>query len=174
MDIILHKFKEAREIYMSNSKTLNIQTITPRYDEIEDRLRISINHKEKDNRIDLLITRNFILKLLPIYEEYVIKAYYSDISLTNKMPNDPFYTILKPNTNTRITSHSQLKTYQQDAALLLEVHFSFIKKDKLTLFKCQTKETQASVKLTLETLKTIFSLIKSTIPYYDWGISPDI
>jgi len=32
-----------------------IQTITPIYDEIEDRIRLTINYQETQNRIDLMI-----------------------------------------------------------------------------------------------------------------------
>lgn len=147
--------------------TLDIKTITPRYDEIEDRIRLSLNHKDIQNSVDFMLTRRFILKLLPSYEEYIYKVYDEQIQTEN------IYTTTKYNT-LRITNHTELKPYQDNPELLLGIQFSFIQKDKLTVLKLSTKHTEATATLNYESLINIFALIKSAIPHFDWGISQNI
>ena len=63
----------------TEQKTIYIQTLTPLYDKVEDRIRLSINYQDIANRIDLMITRAFILQLLPIFEEFIYKHYPESI-----------------------------------------------------------------------------------------------
>jgi len=146
---------------------INIQTITPKYDVIEDRVRLMINHKDENSRIDFMMTRNFVLQLLPSYEEYLHKVY-------TKLMQDDTPTQDKQTKGARIPNHTALVPYQEEAELILNIQFSFIDKNEITVVKVKTKQSQAIVRLEYEALKSMFRLIKSTIPYYDWGISPHI
>ena len=146
---------------------INIQTITPKYDVIEDRVRLMINHKDENSRIDFMMTRNFVLQLLPSYEEYLHKVY-------TKLMQDDTPTQGKQTKGARIPNHTTLAPYQEKAELILNIQFSFIDKNEITVVKFKTKQSQAIVRLEYEALKSMFRLIKSTIPYYDWGISPHI
>jgi hypothetical protein len=146
---------------------LTIKTVTPRYDEIEDRIRLSINHMDSKSRIDFILTRKFILKLLPSYEEYMFKVYYE------KMQNESTTTTPKYK-SIRISDHSKLAPYQENPELLQSIQFSFQEKNDLTILKFGTKYTEATATLNYESLTNIFALIRSTIPHFDWGISPRI
>ena len=55
------------------AKVISAQTFTPVYDELEDRIRLSVNYQDVNNRIDFLITRNLIINLLPSIEEFIYK-----------------------------------------------------------------------------------------------------
>ena len=147
--------------------TLDIKTITPRYDEIEDRIRLSLNHQNIQNPVDFMLTRRFILKLLPSYEEYIYKVYDKKIQTEDTHKTTKYNTL-------RITNHTELKPYQEDPELLQGIQFSFIQKSELTLLKLSTKHTEATATLNYESLTNIFALIKSAIPHFDWGISQNI
>ena len=148
-------------------KQINIQTITPRYDVLEDRIRLSLNHKDEHSRIDFMMPRNFVLQLLPSYEEYLLKVYY-------KLIQDDT-TISTPTTKgARMIDHNKLLDYQKNPELLRGIQFSFIEKSGITVVTFQTKQTHATVRLEYEALRSMFVLIRTTIPYYDWGISPHV
>ena len=148
-------------------KQLKIQTITPRYDVIEDRIRLTLNYKASQDRMDFMLTRKFILKLLPGYEEYLLKVYYEEMQKTK-------HTTISKNKNTRLNDHSTLEEYQRKAELLLGTQFSFISKNKLTLLKLQSQHSEATATLTYEDLSNLVEVIKSAIPYFDWGVSPHL
>jgi len=146
-------------------RQIKIKTITPRYDILEDRIRLSLNHNDIQNQIDFMLTRKFILNLLPSYEEYMLKVY-------NKEMQEKKYNNQKKQQGARLDNHNNLEPYQHNAELLLSIQFSFIPKDKLTILKFSTTHTEAIATLNLQDLINVFSLIKSTIPYFDWSVSP--
>lgn len=147
-------------------KTLKIETITPRYDVVEDRIRLSFNHQNMQSRTDFMLTRKFILKLVPSYDEYIFKVYPDSIEKMN--------TTTMKNKNTRIYNHSKFEAYQNNAMILHGIEFTFLTKDKLTLLKFYSKNVEATVTLNYLELNKLIQLIKSTIPYFDWGISTRI
>ena len=150
---------------MSYTK-LKIQTITPRYDVAEDRIRLSFNHQDKQSQIDFMLTRKFILKLLPSYEEYIYKVYADEIKKIDIKNVE--------NKNARIHDHSKLEPYQKEAMLLHGLEFTFLKNNKLTLLKFYSQSVEATVTLDYIELNKLVQLIKSTIPYFDWGLSPHL
>jgi hypothetical protein len=146
---------------------INIQTITPKYDVIEDRVRICFNHKDENTHIDYMMSRNFLLQLLPSYEEYLLKVYY-DLMNENVEP------IKAKHKGARMVNHENIAPYQKNAELIISVQFSFVEKTAITIVKFQCQSTEAIVRLDYEGLTNMFSLIKATTPFYDWGISPHI
>ncbi|CAA6822013.1 MAG: Unknown protein [uncultured Sulfurovum sp.] len=148
-----------------SKKQIKIQTITPRYDEIEDRIRLSLNHEDTENCIDFMMTRRFVLKLLPSIDEYMLKVYYKEMNQDTTTP--------AKHKGARIGNHNALKLYQENAELLLGIQFSFMEKNKLTQLKFNTKYTEATVTLNYESFMSIVTLIRATTPNFDWGISPD-
>jgi hypothetical protein len=62
---------------------IKAQTFTPMYSQSEDRIRLVINYADYSNRIDLWLTRAFLLKLIPTIEDcldqYDIAPLNSDI-----------------------------------------------------------------------------------------------
>jgi len=147
-----------------SQKQIKIETIHPIYDVIEDRIRLSFNHKQETNHVDFMMTRKFLLQLLPSYEEYLSKV-YADKTLNQKVSQ---------NKNARLSNHNQLKPYQHRAALLKGIEFSYIEKTQQTLLSFYSTHTKAYVRLNYEALIEIFNIIKSTIPHFDWSISPHL
>lgn len=148
-------------------KEINIQSIQPKYDVIEDRIRLLLNHKQEGNRIDFMMTRKFLLHLLPNFDEYMLKAYpeQTHTKLTDK--------ILKRK-NDWLNNHNDLKPYQYNAELIESVQFSFIEKKKITLLSFSSTETKATLSLNSQGLSEVFAILKTAIPYYEWGISHNL
>jgi len=141
----------------------------PKYDELEDRIRLSVNYDDYSNRVDLLITRSFILKLFPILDEYLIKYYKSDLPEVELPMNDRVTKDQEENIS--VSDGSSLELYKQEDELLLEINFSFIKENSKTLVQFVSKSSVTTAQLDEKSLKQVFSIIKTTVPFFSWGIS---
>jgi len=144
-------------------------SFTPKYDELEDRIRLSVNYDDYSNRVDLLITRSFILKLFPILDEYLIKYYKSDLPEVELSINDRVTKDQEENIS--VSDGSSLELYKQEDELLLEINFSFIKENSKTLVQFVSKSSVTTAQLDEKSLKQVFSIIKTTVPFFSWGIS---
>jgi len=144
-------------------------SFTPKYDELEDRIRLSVNYDDYSNRVDLLITRSFILKLFPILDEYLIKYYKSDLPEVELPINDRVTKDQEENIS--VSDGSSLELYKQEDELLLEINFSFIKENSKTLVQFVSKSSVTTAQLDEKSLKQVFSIIKTTVPFFSWGIS---
>lgn len=150
-------------------KDIIAKTFTPVYDEIEDRLRVVINYEDMANRIDFMITRNFILNLIPSAEDYMTKYYgvtefEQNVQIQNEQAKDKERSFSK-------TDGANFELLKTDEALLREVNFSFDQKTKNTVLRFSGKNISASVVVNADMLQQIFNVIKSAIPYIRWGIS---
>jgi hypothetical protein len=136
-------------------KKIIADTFTPLYDAIEDRIRLVINYQNIDSRVDLMITRSFILEFLPTMDEFVL----------NKDPE------VSPSSTT--TDNIDLELYKKQDELLTKVDFAFYQQTQQTQLKLYTKDTQIEAPLDKELLKNLLRVIKASVPYINWGISPD-
>ncbi|MDD5371929.1 MAG: hypothetical protein PHO62_00720 [Sulfurimonas sp.] len=145
-------------------KNITAKTFTPIYDELEDRLRLVINYQDIYNRVDFMITRNFILNLIPTAEEFMARQYgIADFETTPHIE-----------TNDKTTSKTDsvnLELLRTNDDLLLEVNFSYDQNLKRTILTLSSKSTTAKADLDGFMLSQIFQVIKSAIPYIRWGIS---
>ena len=151
-------------------KNINAISFTPKYDELEDRIRISINYDDFQNRVDLMLTRSLTIKLFPVFDEYILKFYDSEITPLTQSKNNIKEKILKED-STSITDNSNLELYKQEDELLIEVKFSYIKNTKQSVVKFLSKDSEVTAQLDLNSIKQIFTIIKSSIPFFTWGIS---
>ncbi|MDQ1337514.1 MAG: hypothetical protein QG617_481, partial [Campylobacterota bacterium] len=149
-------------------KNILAKTFTPLYDETEDRLRVVINYQDIHSRVDFMITRKFILNLIPSAEEFMIKHYgvaefkttaQSDVGLKSQ------------DKSVSKTDNINLELLKTDEELLTEVNFSFNVKSKRTVLTFSSKNIVAKADLDAFMLSQIFQVIKSAIPYMRWGIS---
>lgn len=148
-------------------------SFTPKYDELEDRIRISINYDDFDNRVDFMMSRSFVLKLFPILDDYMLKFYEMDLNPV-QAPQVNKEGVFKQDKSTSLTDGSNLELYKQEDELLIEVKFSFVKKTKTTIVVFESKSTQATARLDANSLKQIFTIIKKSIPFFSWGISHNL
>ncbi|QSZ40676.1 hypothetical protein GJV85_00585 [Sulfurimonas aquatica] len=146
---------------------------TPKYDVLEDRVRLSINYEDINNRVDFMITRAFSLKLLPTLSEYMDKFYAGTLPQESNAPQPSKDTLVK-NEQTSRTDDTNLELYKQGDELLKEVKFSYLKESKRTIIHFISEESIAVVNLDAPNMQQIFSVIKATIPYFSWGISQSL
>ncbi|MFT5660282.1 MAG: hypothetical protein ACI9TV_000923 [Sulfurimonas sp.] len=154
-------------------KKIKALSFTPKYDELEDRIRISINYDDFNNRVDLMMSRSFMLKLFPIVDDYMLKFYNSELGVDDSIKDNPKEK-MKQDSATSITDGSNLELFKQEDELLIEVKFSFIKETQMSIVVFETKNTQAVSTLDARSMKQIFSIIKSTTPFFSWGISHNL
>ena len=154
-------------------KNITALSFTPKYNELEDRIRISINYDDFDTRVDFMMTRSFVLKLFPILDEYMLKYYAMDLNTLQIQESKPGM-MIKQDKSTSQTDGSSLELYKQKDELLIEVKFSFVKKTKSTIVVFESKSTQATARLGADSLKQIFTIIKQSIPFFSWGISHNL
>lgn len=148
-------------------------SFTPKYDELEDRIRLSINYDDIQNRVDFMMTRAFILKLLPTLDEYMQRFYNLDLA-----PVKPAQTNTKEQAqsseSTSLTDGANLELYAQGDELLIEVKLSYVKKTNISIVQFISKQSVATAQLDANAMKQVFTIIKSTIPFFSWGISQNI
>lgn len=154
-------------------RNITALSFTPKYDELEDRIRISINYDNFDNRVDFMMSRSFVLKLFPILDDYMLKFYAMDLN-TVQIPQVNQELVTKQDKSTSLTDGSNLELYKQEDELLIEVKFSFIKKTKTSIIVFESNTTQATAQLDGYSLKQIFTIIKQSIPFFSWGISHNL
>lgn len=160
---------------MNNSKNITIQTITPTYDIIEDRIRLAINYQDTNNRIDMMITRSFILKLLPTIEEYIYKHYpdtiEDDISIQVEQSTTTDEQI-QENHSLDKTNMEDLALYQSTEDLLITIHLSYDQTSQNTTLQFVSKQNhKANISCDVKTLQNINNSIKNAIPKMNWGIA---
>jgi len=155
-------------------KSVNADNFTPKYDEVEDRIRLSINYDDIQNRVDFMITRSFIIKLFPVLDEYMSRHYSLDLSPQVSV-SAPVATQNKPDAKlTSPTDGANLELYKQDDELLTEMNFSYNPKNKITMITFSSHNSQAIAKLDSHLMKQVFLILKSSIPFFSWGISQNL
>ena len=151
-------------------RSLTAKTFTPKYDELEDRLRVVINYDDINNRVDFMLTRSFILNLIPSTDDYILKYY----NLEQERVDTPKSILQKDNQKNKTISETDgvnLELYKTDEELLRKVNFNYDKISKKTLVTFFSQNTVAKASLDGHMMQQIFSVIKLAIPYYSWGIS---
>jgi len=162
-------------------KIININTVTPTYDLNEDRIRLAINYQDVHNRIDMMLTRSFLLKLLPTIEEFVYKFYPNESiednvkievtysNDTDESNNTPAQSNLPANSSQTILEDLELYKGLED--LLITANFSYDRKTQLTTIVFISKENhQASIVCNIDIIKSLISTIKQSVPKLQWGI----
>ena len=145
-------------------RNITAKTFTPIYDSIEDRLRLVINYQDIQNRVDLMITRSFILDLIPSAEEFIAK-YYGELDVEVNTQSE-----IKERSTSK-TDNVNLELLRTNEELLQEVNFSYDPNSKHTILTLSSKNIVAKTELDSFMLQQIIQVIKSSIPYIKWGIS---
>lgn len=144
-------------------KYIEANTFTPIYDNLEDRIRLVINYQDISNRVDLMITRSFILDLIPFLEEVVLSN-YTDFDVDQEVGS---------NKNLSKTDSIDLDFYKTVEKLLMKVDASFVKKNAHTLLTLYSKDIVVKALLDKTILINLINSIKSSLPNIKWGISHD-
>ena len=149
-------------------KNISANTFTPIYDQVEDRIRLVINYQDIHNRVDFMITRSFILNLVPAAEEFIDK-HYSDTLLVQNSSKKSVQE--KQSDGLSKTDGVNLELLRTNEELLLEINFAFDLNTKQTIVTFSSKNTTTKAVLDAITMQQTFNMIKSAIPCIKWGIS---
>lgn len=139
-------------------------TFTTFYSEIEDRLRLVINYADYANRIDFWITRAFLLKLAPSWEEYTY-LYGTAQAMSSSEPDS------SGNTQTDI---STLAVTEKKGVLLEAVDMTFDISTGTFEIRLRGHDTQATAFLNEEMMMSLIKTIFNAAPHLQWGVSPSL
>jgi len=138
---------------------IQANTFTPLYDEIEDRIRLIINYKDLNNRVDLMLTRAFIVRLIPHLEDYLVQNF--DLYIDHQEEIETNY----------ITQTEQIHVDSVvREELLKQVDLTLIKNTNNILIIFYTNNVEVKALLNKEMLKAFLDNLKKSIPKYNWGI----
>jgi hypothetical protein len=151
-------------------RSIHALSFTPKYDELEDRIRLSVNYEDMANRVDFMISRAFVLKLFPVLDEYMTKFYETDLNVQRNFKQEIKENAGKDKT-TSVADEANLTLYNQEDELLLDLSFSHLQKTNKTVVKFHSQKTEATEELDYAALKQIFNIIKTTIPFFSCGIA---
>ncbi len=156
-------------------RKINAISFTPKYDELEDRVRISINYDDLHNRIDFMMTRAFVIRLFPTVGDYMLEFYNLNLVVPTKThTNNNVEKIIKDTNSTSRTDGTNLELYKQEDELLIEVKFSYNRETKMSIVQFHSKNSEVTSRLDENAMKQVFTIIKSAIPFFSWGISHNI
>ena len=146
---------------MMKRKIIEAKTFTPLYDEMEDRIRLIVNYKDPYNRIDLMITRAFIIKMVPFLEDYLERNIDNFLLQNEKIEKELKYKI--------ITQKDYLDLIIKEE-LLKEINLSLLKDKFIILSTFISENTEVKAYISANFLKELLISLKKVIPKYSWGI----
>jgi len=139
---------------------IQVLTFTPIYDEVEDRIRLIVNYKDLNRRIDFMLTRAFIIKLIPMLEEYLQKNFSNHQKELYEQVQDSYQTKTE-------TSHIDSVVKEE---LLFQVDLTMLEDKQNILFVLSSKYTVAKAILNKDLLSSLIYSLKKIIPKYNWGV----
>lgn len=170
-------------------KYITATTFTPQYDQIEDRVRVTLNYNTYNTRVDFVLSRNMILQFLPILNQY-IDTYYKEFLADEKIDTfeDELLELTQPKVTLKqankkldkstqpkqlaLTDNSDLELLKKEDQLLIKIDMTYNTDTKSTTLQLHSNETLVKAILDKNSFLNIIKTIKQTIPTYKWGISP--
>lgn len=137
-------------------------TFTPLYNPVEDRICLVVNYEDPYTRADFMITRRFMLNLIPSAQEYLERHYPQETLLQTTQIDKPSYQ--KP------TDNVNLELLQTTQELLLEINFTLDEHKKNIQLRLSSQKTQAIATLSPTIFESLISSLKKVIPSVEWGI----
>lgn len=146
-------------------KEIVATTFTPLYNPIEDRVCLAINYEDPYTRVDFMITRSFMLNLIPSAQEYLERHFSPESETPQAQMQQPNYE--------KATDNVNLELFQNTQELLLEVNFSLDQTQTNIELRLSSQETQARAVVSPLLFETIIKSLKKVIPAVQWGIGFD-
>lgn len=157
-------------------KTITGKTFSPLYDEVEDRIRLTINYQDIENRIDFVITRNLIISWIPAINGFIDKYYNDDLAenITSIEIESDIKDVIKQSTNKqqlKLTDNSDLELLKTEDVLLERIDLRYNVNSRNTTLILFSKNIMVKSILDYNNLIKIMGTIKNTIPNFKWGLS---
>jgi len=134
------------------------------YSQTEDRIRLIINYADYNQRIDLWLTRAFLLKLIPTIEDCLDQY-------DTTPPNSEVQQQTEQNAQSK-TDGSTLTMTEKEGFLVHTVDITYHKENQQFSLVFKTAQHQVISTIKGPLLRTILKSIFASIPKIDWGISP--
>ena len=159
-----------------------VETFTPMYDSFEDRIKLIINYQNIEKRVDLMLTRSFIINFIPAFDDYLLE-YYNEDKTENAVEEETITQVSHNNGNEKNqeekkssitqTDQTNIKLLEKEPELLTKIDFLFDKKTKQTTLLFTTKKTIVKTTLSKKMLEQLIQTIRIAIPNFSWGIAPN-
>ncbi len=153
------------KIAQNEQKIIAAKTFTCSYDQKEDRLRLALNYQDPVARVDLWITRSFLLRLLPLLSKFGSTQTEMSITTGEENANKPY------NAPTTPTDESMLLLTQKEPILLEQVDFERSGGVVNIVFSSPLTDKYIA-SLRAQEIDALANLLIKTAPTYDWGIGP--
>jgi len=146
---------------------INAQTFTFKYDMREDRMIMTLNYASNTSRIDLMITRAMILKLIPVIEQiYLTEAPKIKIPQKQKV---------QASGKEDLTDNDILEVMEKKRYLLEKIDFRSLKNSSnIALIFYAKNNVVAQAVLNPVGFKQIMDIMIGSIPHHSWGIAANI
>lgn len=148
---------------------LAAQTFTFRYDAREDRMMLILNYASQTARLDLMITRAMVLKLIPVIEQVMINH--------NITHNEPASSPQpqQGQANVSATDKDMLEVMSQTPLLLEKIDFKTLSdQGRLLLIFYASGVPLAQAVMTPEHFAQVMNVMVQSLPHHSWGIAPTI
>lgn len=163
----------------NEKKHLTANIFSTFYDEIEDRIRITVNYNSYESRSDLVLTRSLVIQFLPVLNKYIQKYYKEYLEDTVKNSFDDISSDLQnlhSNNNKKqklnFTNETDLNFLKKEDELLTQIQMHYNIKTKSTTLQLHSRKTLAKAILDESSFIRTVNSIKYVIPVYKWGLSP--
>jgi len=149
------------KIFTKGCRLVEVKTLTPLYDEVEDRIRLMINYKSFSDRVDYMITRNMMLKLVPHVQDYLdihfsLDTNAKDQALLNDYAKNP--------------QHSETIA-KKSGVLLVKVDIKLTNHHKnIAILFYGDDGTTATAIMDLKCLQNFVKSLHNALPRLQWGI----
>lgn len=155
-------------IMLNNStpRVIQAQTFTPYYSAYEDRIRLVINYADYDSRIDLWLTRAFLLKLFPTMEEVMLR-YKPDVA----SPAIAQAHSSAANAASTPTDAGSLAVMEKEGVLIESVDITYKSEIEKYELCFKTKSVHTVALLDAKTLQLLMESLIKAAPTLEWGIS---
>jgi hypothetical protein len=147
-------------------RVIQAKSFTPYYSAYEDRIRVVINYTDYDSRIDLWLTRAFLLKLFPTVEEVMLRyrAHISSPTIAQAHSSGP-------NAVSSPTDTGSLTLMEQEGVLIESVDITYKSEIEKYELCFKTKSVHAVTLLDAKTLQLLMESLIKAAPTLEWGIS---
>jgi hypothetical protein len=146
------------------TSSIQARTFTPIYSQSEDRIRLIANYADYSQRVDLWLTRAFLLKLIPTIEDYLDQY---DAGEQNAPEQQQSERAAQSKTDMPTLSMTEKAGY-----LVQSVDVTYDKRKRYFKLVFKTEAVQVETVLKAPMLRALLKSVFAAIPKIDWGISP--
>ncbi|WP_434580950.1 hypothetical protein MLC52_01420 [Sulfurimonas sp. NW15] len=157
---------------MSQKIIKQAKTFTCIYSEKEDRLLLTVNYQDAENRVDFWLTRNFLIKLLPHLFEYMNYETQAVVQSTQTQEQKGSVPSVPPPSQQTPTDSATFTLTQKVPVLLESIDITKLGNGYIQfVLKNMEKNIYATATLEPALFSQVIKVITSAVPTFSWGIN---